>query len=213
MADEITQLTHTATSSAHAANGAELVQLVVFTLDNEEYAVPITDLQEIIKVPEVTPVPNSPSFVKGILNLRGKIVVVIDLEDRFQLTREGKEASKHIIITEIENASFGVVVDEVIEVLTIAKSSIQPTPTLMSSRIHTEYLSGVVVLSGSEKKGIEKNQREKKVTNSEAENTAQEGNNSRLLILINLAKILAHEELSEMKEIVGEASGGSNTSV
>lgn len=203
MADETKQMIQPLMHASQKGNVVDLVQLVVFTLDDEEYAVPITDLQEIIKVPEVTPVPNAPSFVKGILNLRGKIVVVIDLENRFQLTREGSEPSKHIIITEIENASFGVVVDEVIEVLTIPKSSIQPTPTLMSSKIHIEYLSGVVVLSSATQKDVEKAKRKTESTNADA--AAQESNNSRLLILINLAKILAHEELSEMKQMADEA--------
>lgn len=184
--------------AAGKKSSAELVQLVVFTLDTEEYAVPITDLQEIIKVPEITPIPNSPRFIKGILNLRGKIVVVIDLEKRFQLAREVEKELKHIIITEINGASFGVVVDEVIEVLTVSKEVIQPTPSLVSSKIHSDYLNGVVVLQ----KDCSKNDPEKKNADGGGEGSTEE---SRLLILINLSKILQEKDLAEAGEIVGGA--------
>lgn len=203
---------------------SELEQLVVFTLDDEEYAVPITDLQEIIKVPEITPIPNAPIFIKGILNLRGKIVVVIDLEKRFQLVRDGERDLKHIIITEVNDTSFGVVVDEVIEVLTVQKSVIQPTPALVSSKIHTDYLKGVVVLKSDMKNLDEKDcdpdtedgatdfststegaSNSNKVT-ARSKNGQHNTDGSRLLILIDLSKILHEKELLEVSETAEEAS-------
>jgi len=206
-----------------------LVQLVVFTLDNEEYAVPITDLQEIIKVPEVTPIPNAPAFIKGILNLRGKIVVVIDLERRFKLIRDKVVELKHIIITEVNDTSFGIVVDEVMEVLTVPSSTIQLTPTLVSTKIHTDYLKGVVVIKNTKKaeeeKKVEKakpaeiknlvspakivsdaetvevNMMEEKPKQPEVNNKQTvEQSDSRLLILIDLSKILQEKELIEASE-------------
>ena len=153
-----------------------LVQLVVFELDKEEYAVPIEDLREIIRIPEIAPVPNSPEFIRGILNLRGTIVVVIDLEKRFHLVREGKTPPEHIVITEVSGSTFGVVVDRVSEVLRVPVSKIQPTPSLVSSKIHAEYLKGVVVLE-------------------EAQKVATETAKSRLLILLDLPKMLQEDEL------------------
>lgn len=161
----------------------ELVQLVVFSLDNEEYAVPIEDLREIIRIPDIAPVPNSPDFIRGILNLRGTIVVVIDLEKRFHLVREGKDISSHIIITQIKESTYGVIVDKVSEVLRVPVSKIQQTPSLVSSKIEAGYLKGVAVLEeGAEKK-------------------------SRLIIILDLQKMLAEEEMLRIGTLVGEKAG------
>ncbi len=205
-----------------------LMQLVVFTLDAEEYAVPITDLQEIIKVPDITPIPNAPHFIKGILNLRGKIVVVIDLEKRFRLVREEARELKHIIITEINKTSFGVVVDEVIEVLTIPVKSVQPTPALVSSKIHADYLKGVVVLKGGQKVNHKSpSEAPKLVIGGDSKSTDQASvdktgknesravaaSDSRLLILIDLSKILHEKELLAVTESVERVSGEEKRSI
>jgi len=169
----------------------ELVQLVVFDLDNEEYAAPIEDLREIIRIPEIAPVPNAPEFIRGILNLRGTIVVVIDLEKRFHLTREGATPASHIIITQVKDGTFGLIVDKVSEVLRVPVSKIQPTPSLVSSKIHADYLKGVAVLEeeGDKcKEGEEKN------------------NKTRLIIILDLPKMLAEEELLRVGSMVGEAA-------
>lgn len=162
----------------------ELVQLVVFELDNEEYAVPIEDLKEIIRIPEIAPVPNAPEFIRGILNLRGTIVVVIDLEKRFHLLREGKMSTSHIIISQVKDSTFGVVVDKVSEVLRVPVSKIQPTPSLVSSKIHADYLKGVAVL---EEADAVENDKSKK---------------SRLIIILDLPKMLADEELLRVGSII-----------
>lgn len=162
----------------------ELVKLIVFELDNEEYAINITDIREIINIPMITHVPNAPKFIKGIINLRGQIVVVIDLEKRFNLVRENESTPKHILITEIEDNAFGVMVDQVKEVLSLPQDSIQPSPSLVSSKIHADYISGVVVLKSKRKGKIEKEAAPKK-----------DKTDSRLLILIDLPKILQEKEL------------------
>lgn len=168
-------------SQAESQRGKEqkaetLIQLVVFELDKEEYAVPIGDIREIIRIPEIAPVPNAPEFIRGILNLRGTIVVVIDLEKRFHLAREGKAPPEHIVITEVNGSTFGIVVDKVSEVLRVPVSKIQPTPSLVSSRIHADYLKGVAVLE-------------------EAANAIAEASKSRLIILLDLPKMLQEGEL------------------
>lgn len=123
------------------------VQLVVFELDKEEYAVEIIDLQEIIRIPEITPIPNSPKFISGIFNLRGKIIVVVDLENRFHLVRDTETIDNgHIIITEVNDNNYGIVVDKVSEIINVPKSIVQSTPDLVSTKIHADYLKGVVVM-------------------------------------------------------------------
>lgn len=147
----------------------ERIQLVVFSLDNEEYAVDIKELKEVIKIPVITPLPNSPEFIKGILNLRGRIVVVVDLEKRFNLIRENKTTSKHIIVIESEGTDFGVVVDHVKEVLWVDKDLIHNPSELASAKIKTDYIKGVVVVGEKEK--------------------------SRLLVLLDIKKMLDDKDL------------------
>jgi purine-binding chemotaxis protein CheW len=167
----------------------EQIQLLVFVLDQEEYAVPIVDLREIIRLPDVTPIPNAPDFIKGILNLRGKIVVVVDLEKRFSLVREHKTSPRHIIITEVSGSDFGVMVDEVKEVIQVPVKKIQPTPELVSSKIHADYLKGVIVLGAKGNKPAKA-----------APQKAPKG--SRLLILLDLVKLLQEKELLNLGQAV-----------
>jgi len=159
------------------------IQLLVFDLDKEEYGLNITDLQEIIRIPEVTPVPNSPEFIKGILNLRGQIVVVVDLEKRFSLEREKQIEQKHIVIAEVEENSFGILVDEVKEVVRVPVSKIQSTPDLFTKRAHSDYFDGVVVLGEEEEK-----------------------ENSRLIVLLNVKKLLQEKELLELGKEISKAA-------
>ena len=167
----------------------EYIQMMVFELDQEEYAVPLTELQSVILIPEITPIPSAPKFIKGILNLRGKIVVVVDLEKRFDLVREKESEQKHIIVVEVNDNSYGVIVDEVKEVLQIPKSSIQPTPDLVSTKIHADYLEGVIVLGGNKEIG-------------EGESDSQKKTESRLLILLDLPRLLQEKELLQLGEAI-----------
>ncbi len=151
------------------------IKLLVFTLDDEEYAVNISELQEIIPMLEITHVPNAPDFIKGILNLRGSIVVVLDLEKRFHLERKKKVKQSHIIVTEINNNRFGITVDSVKEILKVSPKEIQKTPDLIATKINADYLKGVVVL---QKKKQE----------------------SRLVILLDIQKLLQEKELLNIEK-------------
>jgi purine-binding chemotaxis protein CheW len=162
-------------------------QLVTFELDREEYAAVITDLREIIPIPEIVPIPGSPGFIRGIVNLRGKIVVVIDLEKRFSLNRESSVVPKHIVIAEVEDSTFGIVVDAVTGVLHVPVSSIKPTPKLVSAKIHSEYLEGVAVLEG------EQQQTETKPEAKAGKKSESEAH--RLILILDIPKLLSEKEL------------------
>ncbi len=164
----------------------EIIKLLVFELDGEEYAVPLIELQSIILIPAITPIPSAPIFIKGIFNLRGKIVVVIDLEKRFGLVREQPVAPRHMIVLEKENNTYGLMVDSVKEILPVPHSLIQPTPELVSSKIHADYLTGVVVLEA----GVNLK------TKSQREQGAK--GKSRLVILLDFSKILQEKELLQL---------------
>lgn len=122
-------------------------QLVVFELDKEEYAVPILDVKEIVKNVEITPVPDSPDFILGVINLRGKIAPILDMEKRFGLVRDNQGNSLHVIMHEDNNGTLaGILVDKVIGVIRVATDLIKPTPTMVSSKVSGDCLKGVVVL-------------------------------------------------------------------
>ena len=119
---------------------------MTFELDREEYASSIGDLRGIIKIRDIVPIPGAPLYIAGILNVRGQIVVVVDLEKRFSLHRDTQAHPQHIIIVEVEGNVFGIIVDEVTGVLRVPVSSIKPTPALVTSKIHADYLNVVIVL-------------------------------------------------------------------
>lgn len=100
-------------------------QLVVFTLGEEEYAVNISFAQEIMRIPSLTKIPNAPSFLEGVFNLRGKIVPVINLKKRFQIEKTEIGIDSRLLILEVEGIKAGIMVDDVSEVMTMDKQSIE----------------------------------------------------------------------------------------
>jgi purine-binding chemotaxis protein CheW len=210
----------------------EMEQLVTFSLDQEEYAAVITDLREIIRIPEVVAIPGAPGYIRGILNLRGQLVVVVDLERRVGLVREHEIRPKHIIIVEIGDTIFGIIVDEVSGVLRVPVSSIRATPGLVASKIHTDFLKGVVILetdgegenikeqkkkktkTRAPKKRKKKGQADKPTSEAEADEKVetdihQSADTSRLILLVDLPKLLAEKELMEFGKAVVEAADNS----
>src|SRR5690349_15550936 len=103
-------------------------QLVVFSLGNEEYALPITQVHEIIRYTEPRSVASPLAWIRGVISLRGKIVPVYDLAARLGINREAGEAKAKIVIVETDTEMAGVVVDEVEEVLTISDEQIDAVP-------------------------------------------------------------------------------------
>jgi len=120
----------------------ELLQLVSFKMGNEEFGVDILKVQEINRMLEVTHVPNSPPYVEGVINLRGKVIPVINL--RLRLGLENKEWDKHtrIIVMELSGTTVGFVVDAVSEVLRIPKSVTEPPPA-MGTDSNVDYIMAV----------------------------------------------------------------------
>jgi len=123
-------------------NNGEELQLVIFKLDQEEYGVEITQVQEIIRMMETTRVPKAPSYIKGVINLRGKVIPVIDLKKRFGLCDCALDEQSRIIVVEVDDFTVGIVVDCVAEVLRIGTNSIEPTPPVFSD-LSEEYIKGV----------------------------------------------------------------------
>lgn len=120
----------------------ELTQLVTFSVGGEEFGVNILQVQEIIRTMEITNVPRAPEFVEGVINLRGKVIPIVDIRRRFGL--ESKEYDKYtrIIVIEIDMIIVGFVVDSVSEVLRIPASSVQPPPPVVAG-LDSDYIHGV----------------------------------------------------------------------
>jgi purine-binding chemotaxis protein CheW len=121
-----------------------LMQLVGFGIGRERFGVDILAVQEIIRSTEVTPVPNSPSFVEGVINLRGDIIPVIDLRKRLSLYLSDKDIEKNwVLILSIGNRVVGFIVDNVSEVLKIAEDDIDPPPNIVIAGLENQYIRGV----------------------------------------------------------------------
>ncbi|MEF3697216.1 chemotaxis protein CheW [Desulfolutivibrio sp.] len=121
---------------------AELMQLVTFSIGEEEFGVDILKVQEIIRMMEITKVPRAPDFVEGVINLRGKVIPIIDLRKRFGLSTREHDKHTRIIVIEINNMIVGFVVDSVSEVLRIPSNTVEPPPPVVSG-LESEYISGV----------------------------------------------------------------------
>lgn len=147
----------------------DVLQIVDFELANENYGVAISDVHEIIRMVEVTRIPKAKQFIEGVINLRGRIIPIIDLRKRFGLDSKAVDQDKRIIVVRVEDQTVGMIVDAVSEVLQVSASQIEGVSSLVSSQVDTEFISGIA-----------------KVDN-------------RLIILLELTKVLTAKERAELK--------------
>lgn len=120
----------------------ELLQLVSFKIGNEEFGIDILKVQEINRLMQITKVPNAPSFVDGVVNLRGRIIPVISLRSRLNMEKIEHDSKTRIIVVELQGTTVGFIVDEVSEVLRIPKS-ITEAPPAMVAGIDSDYITAV----------------------------------------------------------------------
>lgn len=153
----------------HRGDGS-LLQLVTFNIENEEFGIDILKVQEIIRTMEITKVPRSPDFVEGVINLRGKVIPIIDLRTRFGMSSRPHDGQTRIIVIDLQQMIVGFVVDSVSEVLRIPSDTVVPPPSVVSG-VDSEFMSGVGKLE------------------------------DRLLILIDLDKLLTSEEQNSLSAI------------
>lgn len=122
----------------------ELIQLVSFMLANEEYGVEVLKVREIIRMPTITKMPNTPSYVEGIINLRGKVIPIISMRKRFGLIEGDISSQTRIMVMDVAGTLTGFIVDAVSEVIRIHSSEIQPPPSMVvSGGIDQEFITGV----------------------------------------------------------------------
>ncbi len=127
---------------------------LTFSLAEEEYGIEILKIKEIIGMMPVTEVPQTPDFIKGVINLRGKVIPVIDLRSRFGMQSIGYTDRTCIIVVEIlcqeQTVQIGIVVDTVSEVLNVKSDEVEETPAF-GTRLDTEYISGMAKIQGGVK--------------------------------------------------------------
>lgn len=154
---------------------AKELHIVGFRVGRETFGVPIGLVHEIVRVPEITAVPDSPGYVEGVINLRGKIVSVVDLRKRFGEREISSHKKNRILVTEVEGKMVGLIVDAASEVLKIPDSEIELPPSVFEEG-ELNYVTGVGKLQG------------------------------RLVILIDLSKILQKGELRRLGDMAETAA-------
>jgi len=123
-------------------DSAELLQLVSFKIGDEEFGVDILNVQEINKMATITKVPNAPDFVEGVINLRGRVIPIIDLRTRLKLERKTHDKDTRIIVVEISGKTVGFIVDSVQEVLRIPMNITEAPPEIVSG-VDSEFIRSV----------------------------------------------------------------------
>lgn len=157
--------------SADAASvSSEIIQLVSFNIGEEEFGVDILKVQEINRMSEVTRVPNAPDYVEGVINLRGKVIPIIDLRMRIGMPQKKSDKDTRIVVVELDSKVVGFVVDSVNEVLRIHKNITEAPPPMVAG-IDAEYITAIGKLD------------------------------NRLLILLDLERILSGKERKELEDI------------
>ncbi|MEE9309283.1 MAG: chemotaxis protein CheW [Spirochaetia bacterium] len=148
----------------------DLNQLISFEVGNEEYGLDILGVKEVIRIREITRLPKAPSFVKGIINLRGDVIPIIDLRDKFGLENQEYTDMTRVIVVDVDEKLVGMVVDAASQVVRIPADQIVPPPPIAGG-LSTEYIRGVGKLD------------------------------ERLVILLNIDRILTQEEKIELVEM------------
>lgn len=127
-----------------AQAGDRLIQLVTFKVNQEEYAVEVTSVREIMRLPAITTLPQAPSYVEGIISLRGSVIPIISLRERFSLTPVEDDTLTRIMVMTVEGRVVGFKVDAVTEVIRVPSGEVQPPPSLASLGGEQQSLAGVI---------------------------------------------------------------------
>lgn len=123
----------------------ESMKVIVFQLEDKEYAIPVSRVQGIERLLHITRVPKTPNYVKGVINLRGVVTPIIDLRERFSLPASDNQDATRIIIVSIKDTEVGFIVDSANDVLDINVKSIEPQPEVVGTT-EEEFISGVARL-------------------------------------------------------------------
>lgn len=124
---------------------SDILQLVTFNVGEEEFAVDILNVQEINRMTNLTRVPNAPIYIKGVINLRGKVIPIIDLRKRLDLSFKENDANTRIIVIEINEKVVGFIVDRVNEVMRVSQNTMEAPPNMVSG-IDKDFITYIAKL-------------------------------------------------------------------
>jgi len=173
-------------NSVPSEKKSKIKQLVGFVIGADKFALDILMVQEIIRTPTITNLPNSPEFIEGVINLRGKVLPVIELRRRLKLPlpNDSDKANSRIIIVNVDNKITGFLADSVTKVLKVPEDAIEPPPDIVLAGLDSQYIQGVCDIENS------------------------------LVILLDFSRILQVDEIRKLKTLYktggtagGEASG------
>lgn len=154
---------------------SKVLQLVGFKTGDEYFGVPIAKVKEIVRVPEITAVPDTPAFLKGVINLRGRIIPVIEMNGRLGLAAgQVRKKTNRILVLELDGSVVGLLVDSSSEILKVPEELIEPPPGVISS-LGAEYVTGVGKLK------------------------------DKLIVLLDVAKLLSSEEMKKIDTLGHES--------
>ena len=157
-------------------------QLVIFKVGEEEFGVTINEVREIIRMEKITRIPNSPNYIEGVINLRGGIVVVVDLSKKLGLPRKEIDNDTRIIVIERDKNTVGMLVDSATEVLRLSGDKIRSAPSIVTKKIDVDYIEGVGIL-------------QKEVRVKEDDKVESSEKEQRLIILLDMVKVLDAKEI------------------
>jgi purine-binding chemotaxis protein CheW len=152
------------------------IHLIVFKLGREEYGIRIEQVKEVTLTPEITRMPKTPKFIKGIANIRGDIIAIMDLEDKFGITpvapEDGMRSRNYTLVIDVQNFTIGLVVQEVPQSLTLSHAQIDKTPNIIKElNINDKFIDGIGKADG------------------------------RLIIILDIEKILSHQEIKDLEQV------------
>lgn len=164
---------HKTSTQTTTGSGNRNLQIVVFKLGNEEYGLHIDQIKEVVITPNITRMPQTPSYVRGVSNIRGNVIAIFDLEDRFNLnrTQTAVQKNKYTLVVESEDVKMGLLVNEVPNTVTVNAANLDESVSIIND-INTEsnYIKGIIK------------------------------HNDRLIILIDIFKVIDQEMTAVLKK-------------
>lgn len=146
-------------------------QILVFTMMKEELGLDISCVREVLRPQEIHPLPQAPDFIEGLINLRGRIIAVIDLRKRLNIKETEDRPKMRIIVCRIKTFIVGLVVNSVSEIIALSEDDIEPTPEVISMQIEADFISGIARFG------------------------------ERIIVILNLENILTKEEITKLTKI------------
>lgn len=148
----------------------DYTQLVIFKLEGEEFGTDVSQIVRVTKEESIAPIPNTPRYIEGVINLKGKVIILVNLKKKFEFGKEDEEKKlRHILIAESEDGeNFGIIVDEVIGVIRVPKKYIKLPSGAVTTNLPSGFIEGVALLK-----------------------------DKRLIIIVDLAKLAKTQEIKK----------------